>query len=350
MFDFSNIELLKLSIHKVGNKSLEEGFVLSDKMVNLETNQDLATNLIQFFLKPFKDMPAYQFTHPAEIAMNEVYKMAADMFASSRSFQSRSRDLCKLLYDLSIHPKIKSGELYVAYFSGCTWNGKATDVIGLFKSENRETFLKVEQSGNDFEISLLDGISLNKLDKGCLILNEEQESGFIVYCVDTAASANNEAQYWKQQFLNIRPMNDSYNNTSAVLKLTKQFVAGVAGDEDEGIKTLQAELLNRSMNYFDENDNFNARDYERKVFRDESMIQSFQQYGSMYVTQNDTDIAETFPISDHAVKKQSKIFKSVLKLDKNFHIYIHGNTKMIERGVDPATGKKFYKLYFDQEA
>jgi hypothetical protein len=43
------------------------------------------------------------------------------------------------------------------------------------------------------------------------------------------------------------------------------------------------------------------------------------------------------------------VFKSILKLDKNFHIYIHGRQDLIERGFDEAKGKHFYKVYFEQE-
>jgi len=50
------------------------------------------------------------------------------------------------------------------------------------------------------------------------------------------------------------------------------------------------------------------------------------------------------------VQKQQKLFKSVLKLDKNFHVYIHGRRDLIERGYDEAVGKKFYKLYYDEES
>ncbi|MFM7764289.1 MAG: hypothetical protein ACKO6I_01410, partial [Sphingomonadales bacterium] len=38
----------------------------------------------------------------------------------------------------------------------------------------------------------------------------------------------------------------------------------------------------------------------------------------------------------------------ILKLDKNFHTYIHGNREMIEKGTDPD-GRKFYKIYFENE-
>jgi len=43
------------------------------------------------------------------------------------------------------------------------------------------------------------------------------------------------------------------------------------------------------------------------------------------------------------------VFKSVIKLDKNFHIYVHGDRELIEKGYDEAMGKHFYKIYFDVE-
>ncbi|HEY0059407.1 MAG TPA: nucleoid-associated protein, partial [Flavisolibacter sp.] len=68
-----------------------------------------------------------------------------------------------------------------------------------------------------------------------------------------------------------------------------------------------------------------------------------------YVEKHDFDITSSFDISAPAVKKQSRIFKSVLKLDRNFHIYIHGNTDLIEKGTDDD-GRKYYKLYYQEEA
>ncbi|MEZ4893945.1 MAG: hypothetical protein R2778_13135 [Saprospiraceae bacterium] len=49
------------------------------------------------------------------------------------------------------------------------------------------------------------------------------------------------------------------------------------------------------------------------------------------------------------MRKEFKVFKSVLKLDKNFHIYVHGRRDLIERGFDEQKGKKFYKVYYENE-
>lgn len=60
------------------------------------------------------------------------------------------------------------------------------------------------------------------------------------------------------------------------------------------------------------------------------------------------DLSNSFEISSQAVKKQTRVFKSVLKLDKNFHIYIHGNKELIEQGIE-KDGRKYYKIYYQNE-
>ncbi|MDR0603523.1 MAG: hypothetical protein LBG80_04370 [Bacteroidales bacterium] len=76
-------------------------------------------------------------------------------------------------------------------------------------------------------------------------------------------------------------------------------------------------------------------------------IESFNQYKSAWQQEYEIDIPDDFTISDSAVKKQACIFKSVIKLDKNFHIYIHGNRNLIQQGAD-KTGK-YYKIYYQEE-
>ncbi|RYD70349.1 MAG: nucleoid-associated protein, partial [Sphingobacteriales bacterium] len=63
----------------------------------------------------------------------------------------------------------------------------------------------------------------------------------------------------------------------------------------------------------------------------------------------ESPIADNFEIAESAVKKQARAYKSVLKLDKNFHIYIHGNKDMIEKGYDDDKSMNFYKVYFREE-
>jgi len=68
-----------------------------------------------------------------------------------------------------------------------------------------------------------------------------------------------------------------------------------------------------------------------------------------YEQEFESPIADTFEISGSAVKKQSRVYKSVLKLDKNFHIYIHGDKELIEKGFDDDKHMNYYKVYFKEE-
>ena len=107
--------------------------------------------------------------------------------------------------------------------------------------------------------------------------------------------------------------------------------------------------MNRSVEYFKSNESFEKEDFEKKVFQNDELIESFRKYDSNYRQENEIDLTESFDISIPAVKKQARVFKSVLKLDKNFHIYIHGASELIEQGVD-EDGRKFYKIYYKEES
>jgi hypothetical protein len=114
-------------------------------------------------------------------------------------------------------------------------------------------------------------------------------------------------------------------------------------------KADQIDLLNRSVDYFKNHECFDKAEFENEVFQDNTLIESFRSFDSSYRQENALDIADDFEISQQAVKKQAKVFKSVLKLDKNFHIYIHGDRQLIEQGIE-KDGRKYYKIYFDKES
>ena len=72
-------------------------------------------------------------------------------------------------------------------------------------------------------------------------------------------------------------------------------------------------------------------------------------FRSDYQQQRDIRIEDNFEISNTAVKKQSRFMKSVIKLDRNFHIYVHGNNQYIRKGYDEETGMNYYQLFFNAE-
>ena len=194
MLEFLKINLHKIIIHRIGNKSLDEGYKLSDKTIDLQHRPDLAKILTDYFLKPFVEVPLYNFSHVTNLELNEIYTVAVKLFASPKGFVKESKEIGKLLYESSVHPKVKNGELYVAYFKNCLFDGAEVDAIGIFKSENRDTFLKPEFDGSDYLLGFEEGVNINKLDKGCLILNTNKAGGYVVAIVD-AVSRGEEAMY-----------------------------------------------------------------------------------------------------------------------------------------------------------
>ncbi|WP_317169160.1 nucleoid-associated protein [Mucilaginibacter humi] len=193
-------------------------------------------------------------------------------------------------------------------------------------------------------------MNINKLDKGVLIFNIEKENGYKVVVIDTANRGQDAAVYWKDDFLQLKIRNDSYNQTSNALGIYKNFVTNKIDEEFDMTKTDKIDLLNRSMKYFKEKETFDMDEFTDEVISNPKAIESFKTFKSQYEDEFDTKINDTFEISNNAVKKQAKIYKSVLKLDKNFHIYIHGDNKLIEKGFDDEKAMNYYKVFFKEEA
>ncbi|GHT66187.1 hypothetical protein FACS189452_01640 [Bacteroidia bacterium] len=336
--------IASFAIHKVGNKSNEDISTYSNQIMAID--EEVSLLLRAYFLTPFKSSEYFNFYHDIDINMNEVFACAGKIFAHPDTLLEQSQNLAKHLYEQSTHPKIKGGEFYVVYFKDCILDGETVDAVGLFKSENKDTFLKVFPAGDGFEIESDKGININKLDKGCLIFNTERENGYVAAVVDNT-NKGVDAQYWIDDFLHVRQRKDEYYNTQNVLSLCKDFVKNELPQQFDVSKADQIDILNKSVKFFKEKDNFNMAEFANEVIVQPEVINSFNQYKSAYVQEHGLELSDDFTISDSAVKKQARVFKSVIKLDKNFHIYVHGNRQLIEQGSDNKG--KFYKIYYTEE-
>lgn len=335
-----------IAVHAVGNKQLDEPLTLSHELLNV--SDEVKNMLKTYFLYPFKTDEYFQLFNEEGVEANDVYKCATTIFDNPDEMLEQSLYLAQHLYNQCNHPKIKDGEFYVVYFKNCVLDDEQVDAIGLFKAETKDTFLKIHQENDKFVVESDFGFGLNKLDKGCLIFNTEKERGYVVAVVDNT-NKNAEAQYWMDNFLHIRQRKDEFYNTQNVLNMCKEFVTDYLPEQFEVSKADQAEILNKSVNFFKENETFEMDDFKQEVIGNQDLIESFDTYKEEYQQANDMVVPESFGISDSALKKQSRNFKSVIKLDKNFHVYVHGDTKMIRKGVDPDTGMNYYQLFFEEE-
>lgn len=343
--DFTDLKLNYLITHHIGNKLRDENITLSTELSSLE--EDTKKILLKYFLLQVKTEEFYSFTHSVQLDMNEVFVLSKTIFKNNDSFIKNSQSIGKLLYEQSMHPKIKKGELNVAYFSGVALDDEVVDAIGIFKSETSAPYIKMHIEPSNYKINHDYGFELKGIDKGCIVFNSNVEDGFKVLVIDIANKAA-EAQYWKDDFLKVKPISNEYHQTNQFLNIAKTFVTKQLSEEFDVSKGNKIEILNRSVEFFRTHNTFEMQAFENEVFEDESIKQSFRVFDQTYRGENEIELSGSFEISPKAVKKQSRALKSVLKLDKNFDIYIHNNNGLMQQGVD-ENGRKFYKIYYQTE-
>lgn len=337
-------KLTHLALHLVGNKSDEEGVKIAKSNISLD--EDLRNTLSKFFLNAFNIGEFFHLYHDSGLEYNVVYGTASKIFDDPSCLYEESVKLARHLYDQSTHPKIKAGEFYVSYFTECMMSGTLVDVIGIFKTENKDVFLKVGGAGGRFSLEKEEGINVKKLDKGCLIFNRDKEEGFVVSIVDNT-NKGTEALYWTDDFLHVRQRKDEYANTQNVMAMAKSFVTEELPKEFEVSKADQIDLLNKSLQFFKDKEKFDIEEFANEVIEQPDVIESFHNFKKNYETENEVFIDDSFAISNNAFKKQQRSYKRVIRLDNKIQIIIDGNRDHIEQGEDDKG--KFYKVYYSEE-
>jgi hypothetical protein len=347
MIATENTTIDTVALHHVGNKASEEGALMSN--VLLSVSDEMHQLLLHYFLSPFKAQEYYNL-QPAngELSGNVVFRCVKQIFDDPETLMEASEILAKHLYEQGTNPKIKGGDFFVAYLKDCIVDGETVDAIGLFKSENLDTFLQTTPRGERFDISSQSGINVSKLDRGCLIFNTEEEHGFLV-ATHSASRNLAEEQYWMDCFLNAMQRKDDFYKTQQAMALCKNFVTQKLPEVFEVTKADQADMLNKSVKFFKEKDSFDLNEFAEEVIAEPEAIKTFKSYKREFDRDNEEKLPDNFELSETAVKKQARVLKSVIKLDKNFHIYVHGKRELITRGYDEKTGMHFYQLFFKEE-
>lgn len=347
MHDFSAAQIKKIVIHYVGNKANEERLTLSEHHLRSLTIEEEEL-LLKYFLKPFQSEEYMAFHHHSDLELNESYNYVNELFLTSVNFIEASQKLGKHLYAHSIHPRIKAGEFYVVHFSDVVLDGEMIEAVGLFKSEQKNVFMNVQSADERLVLQFEQGIDIRKLDKGCIIFNQSADDGYKVLIHDQL-SKGEEAQYWKEDFLGVASISTEYTMTKEYMTMCKSFVMEEMPQAFDIDRASQIQMLNRSSGYFTERDEIDSTDFAQTVLEQPEIIETFNVYKERYKEEQNVEIEDHFESSKQAVKSGKKFFKSVLKLDKNFHIYVHGNPDNIEQGYDAERGLKFYKVFYKEE-
>lgn len=340
MIQLEDTRISELILHRV--TAAENRELTSNSNVDC-SDEDEAAVLKKILLKPFlTHAQTFEFDHDVNIDYNILFQLSKSILEGD-NFTEKSADIARHLIATSKHPHIKDGDLFIAKFDGIGLDNRQHEALGIYKFEDKENFIETSTDNHALRVSFRKGIGSKKPDKACLILFTDEPYTLLI--ID---SNPNETDYWQHDFIKHRPKNDDINRTNSLMTRTRNFITTQIPEDFEITKADQIDLLNRSMDYFKNHETFRKQEFGEEVFGNQSVIDSFWKFDQTHRDENGTDLPEDFDIAPQAVKKQARVFKSVLKLDKNFHIYIHGNRELIEQGTDER-GRKYYKIFYEEE-
>ena len=349
MINLYQTHIDSLSIHRVGNKSKAEGAYISKSPYLLD--DELMPLLKDFFFKPFREKEEnyFQFANEVDLEYNELYKIVTDVFDNPDNIHEASKKITKHLYDQSQHPHIKNGEVYIAYLNGLVIDNQKVDGIGIFKSELKHDFLQFEEQNENLDAVLQQGVSLNKLDKGCIIFNTEKETGYKILSSD---SNKYDTKYWLEHFLGVDALADDNFFTKKYLQLCQNFAKDVVFPAED--KKEEVMFMNRSMNYFAKNDEFEETNFLNDVIENPDLIPEFKNYKQEKAPKFHVEDVTNFPISNTAVTASRKKIKNTIELDTNIQIkmdFINPESaeKFVEKGWDEEKQMYYYLVYFNKE-
>lgn len=332
----SNIQLIKISY--VGNRIAGEKVKTSKEILQCD---ELTRNLLgRYLLSGIDSHQLYKFTHAEGVEHNKVYSFALEIFKDNTTLGSIADELSYLLYQKTNDKSILGGYLFVVFLKGCIIDNIETDALGVFKAETKDIFLKLISKGADISLSSEQGFAMNKIDKGCVIFNVENQDGYRLAIINKSHSKAN-IKYWNDDFLRCIPVVDDYLNTQAVLKAIGQFIK----EQDTG-QLEKAFMMNRSLQEVQKS-TINVNEFLSIIATDDNSKNRIQELYST-ITGENSRLPDYVKPDMYALKKNK--FKPVLKLDNNFEIVFHGGENRIESGIDKTTGMKYIKLLYEHDS
>jgi hypothetical protein len=349
MINLYNTHIESLSVHRIGNKFKNESYFLSETPHSL--SNEILPLLKEYFFKPFREKEEnyYQFIHEVDLEYNEMFSLCSAIFENPDSLHEISKKIAHHLYEQSSNTHIKSGELYVTYLTHVNLDNTVVDAIGIFKSEIKTEFLQFQEKAQNIEMLLQQGVNLNKLDKGCLIFNHQKEAGYKILSVD---SNRYDARYWLEHFLNVDAFADENFITKKYLKFCQNFAKDVVFPAED--KKEEVLFMNRSVNYFAKNDEFEESNFLNEVLTNPDLIPEFKHYKEDRGHKFSIEDVTNFPIANHAVSDARKRIKNIINLDTNIQIkldFINSESadKFVEKGWDEEKQMFYYLVYFNKE-
>jgi len=318
----------------------------SIEMLNKNEESDLDTetflkNVLVKNLSNYTDI--YHFSHHVDNDFNVIQSLI-NSYQGYNYLLEFGKDCIKHLLANIQHPNIKKGELIICHFEDLLVDGVYIDGICILKLEKEKLFFEPQRHVSTSQKILSSGFGESEYEKLAIILFTPNKHQIII----NEKSAK-ESKYWSDNFLNIEVANDNHHLTKMIIDVTKKYLENETYNGLTINKPDRADILNKTVEYLKNKDSFEYEEFKNDIFSKEDIKSNFEEFQIQYKIASNIHEPETpFEISKNVVKKQLSKLKSVIKLDGNFHIYVHGNSSLIEQGTD-LNGRKFYKIYFEYE-
>lgn len=352
MLDFTRSNMSHLIHHYVGNKGL--GGPLEQSLAETNLQDDVTkTQLMNFLTQNFKSDIVYEFKKKdTDVFIHSVQDYVSDFFThpTPEMFVNCSKGISDHLYNMSMHPKCPSGTMYVAYFKDVVSDGEMVNAIGIFKKENDEQFLKPEIKEGYAIIESEYGQSIDKLEKGVLILNTAASDGYKIHVFDKGKKIKDIAFYWLEDFLSIKLKDTPYYQTSHQIMQILSFCEEVLTTENN-VSIMDKKMVeNKTINFFTAREKFNPEEFNKDVLLGQKeLVDSYKTHKEAYQHNYQMKLKDDFDISQTAVKEKSKYASTTMHLDHNFEVKIKSRYDLMDQGFDEEKGLKYIKLWYSND-
>ncbi len=345
--NFRRAKLASLSLAKVGNPLRSEPLRTSKELCRFSDDDNAI--LTPSFLKPFRSLEVKSFAHHSSLDLNEVYRYAVAIFENPDVLLEQGRKIARHLYNTSKHPNIKSGDLCVALVNDLLVDGDPLQAISIIKSESRVPFLEIADDDGNLQLITHQGISPDKIDKGCLIINSNKEEGYIVYTFDKSSAGTH---FWVRDFLGVKFRRDDDFMTRRYADMCVSFAKEGLPEEMEAED--KCRVANQAMTYFEERDEFDLKHFREEALKEPEIIEKFDEFQANQDDEDGGKLDETFTIAKKVAKRAGNKFRSTMKLDTGVNLsfspaFKEADESNFERGFDEEKQLKFVKIYYAAE-
>lgn len=334
----------RMVVHHIGSKANGDGVGFGGNLIPID---DIEQDIKALISKSFELDDLYHFYFESTVNLNPIYTFVKSIFKDRDSFLLQSKHIAKILYDCSTHPKIKDGELSVFYLEGCDLNEEKYDAVAIIKSETPQQLLQLYRNNDGIKAVKASGISLSKVEKGCIVFNKDESEGYQIAVIDNVKS-NGDSKYWKDNFLHIKSYNGPRHQTTNLVDACNEFINSTIALCDRLSKVEKAMISVRAKQVLQENESLTVNQYTEEVFHDFILESRFKEFVADKGLEDQIHQDGSISIDKKSIKK-AKTKVETIKLDKNFDVRIYGGQELIVKGYDDNAGMNFYKLYFEEE-